>query len=88
LEELIPEFQVIFATRTDDYIRTDSFPSIPATHSDPAAPRRLPLAKQTEVTEMLKGMKERGVIEKSDSPWPSSVVPFRKKNADFRSCVD
>jgi hypothetical protein len=37
---------------------------------------------------MLRDMRQRGVIEESDSPWSSPVVLVRKKNGDFRFCVD
>jgi hypothetical protein len=42
-------------------------------------PRRIPLAKQEEVEEMLDDMQRHGVIEESDSPWSSPVVLVRKK---------
>jgi hypothetical protein len=42
-------------------------------------PRRLPLAKQAEVSEMLDYMQREGVIEESDNPWPSPVVLVREK---------
>jgi hypothetical protein len=36
--------------------------------------RKLPLAKQADVGEMLGDMQTRGVIEESESPWLSPVV--------------
>jgi hypothetical protein len=51
-------------------------------------PRRLPLAKQADVSEMLDDMQRRGVIEESDSPWSSPVVLVRKKNEELRFCVE
>ncbi|KAJ4430219.1 hypothetical protein ANN_22430 [Periplaneta americana] len=50
-------------------------------------PRRVPLAKQRENDSQLEGMKARGVIEESYSPWSSPVV-LVKKNGDLRFCVD
>jgi hypothetical protein len=50
--------------------------------------RRIPLAKQAEVGEMLGDMQRRGVIEESHSSWPSFIFHVRKKNRDFRLCVD
>jgi predicted homoserine dehydrogenase-like protein len=40
------------------------------------------------VNEKLKDMKERGVIEVSDSRWTSPVVFVRKKNGHLRFCVE
>ena len=37
---------------------------------------------------MLEDMKNKGVIEESDSPWPSPVVLVRKKDGNLRFCVD
>jgi len=49
-------------------------------------PRRLPLAKQAEVTALLGDMKGKGVTEESDSPWSSPVVLVRK-DGSLRFCV-
>jgi hypothetical protein len=37
---------------------------------------------------MLNDMQRRGVIEEADSPWSSPVVLHRKKNGNFRVCLD
>ncbi|KAK9874212.1 hypothetical protein WA026_002568 [Henosepilachna vigintioctopunctata] len=52
------------------------------------APRRLPLAKQGEVAELIESMKEKGVIEESSSPWSAPVVLVKKKDGTTRFCVD
>jgi hypothetical protein len=52
------------------------------------SPRRLLLAEQAEVNEMLKGLKKQGVIEKSDSLWHSPLVLIWKKNGVSSFCVD
>lgn len=52
------------------------------------APRRLPLAKQEEVSKLLKDMLDEGVIEESTSPWSSPVVLVTKKDGSTRFCVD
>jgi hypothetical protein len=51
-------------------------------------PRRIPLAKQAEVSEMLNNMQRRRIIEESDGPWSSPVVLVRKRNGELRFCVD
>lgn len=52
------------------------------------APRRLPVAKQEEVTKLVHDMKEQGIIEDSQSPWSSPVVLVTKKDGTIRFCVD
>jgi hypothetical protein len=37
---------------------------------------------------MLADMKNKGMIEESDSPWSSPVVLVRKKDGSVRLCVD
>ena len=51
-------------------------------------PRRLPLAKQALVNDLLEDMKNKGLIEESDSPWSSPVVLVGKKAGSLRFCVD
>jgi hypothetical protein len=51
-------------------------------------PRKLPLAKQAEVSEMLDDMQCRGVTEESDSSWSSPNVLVRKKNGELRFCME
>jgi hypothetical protein len=80
LGEFSTEFQEIFIVKSDDCGWT-------AIDADDACPIqrpycRLPLAKQAEVTKMLKDMKEQGVIEESESPWSSPVILTWKKNRD------
>jgi hypothetical protein len=58
-------------------------PSRPKAH-ERQPPRRISLAKQTEVSEMLNNMQRCGVIEESGSPWSSPVVIVRKRNGELR----
>nr|WPV71156.1 MAG: replicase [Ips erranti-like virus 3] len=51
-------------------------------------PRRLPLAKQAEVENLIQDMADRSVIEPSTSPWSSPVVLVTKKDGSTRFCVD
>jgi hypothetical protein len=91
LEEFVTEYQDVFATKSGDYGRSNKVYHRIGTGDARLIrqpPRRLPLAKQAEVNDMLEDMKERGVIEESDSPWSSPVVLVRKKNGDLRFCVD
>ncbi|XP_069106987.1 uncharacterized protein [Argopecten irradians] len=51
-------------------------------------PRRIPIANRKEVEQEIEDMIEKGVIEKSDSPWCSPVVLVRKKDNSLRFCID
>ncbi|XP_023721645.1 uncharacterized protein LOC111872215 [Cryptotermes secundus] len=87
LEDLMSEFADIFAQGNEDYGRTNRvYHRIDTGDARPIRqpPRRVPLAKQAEVKEMLDNMRGQGVIEESDSPWSSPVVLVRKKNGELR----
>jgi hypothetical protein len=91
LGELLTEYQDIYAGNNEDYSRTNKvYHCIDTGDARPIRqhPRRLPLAKQAEVSEMLDDMQRREVIEESDSPWSSPDVLVRKKNGELRFCVD
>jgi hypothetical protein len=80
LEGLIAEFRDVFATNSDDFGRTDRVRHrIDTFNARPIRqpPRTLPLAKQTEVGNMLDDMKRIGVIEESEGSWSSPVVLVR-----------
>ena len=51
-------------------------------------PRRPPLAARDEEDKILQEMLQTGVIEPSMSPWASPVCLVRKKDGNFRFCVD
>jgi hypothetical protein len=89
LEELLAEYEGIFAVNSEDRGRTNKvYHRIDTRDARPIRqPPRMPVAKQAEVNEMLKYMQRRGVIEESDSPWSSPVV-VRKRNGELRFCVD
>lgn len=76
------------------------FPKVPnmqvKIHIDPkvkpiAQPlRRLPLAVDDEIEQMVQKLLESGIIEEDHQPagWVSPVVPARKANGELRLCVD
>ena len=51
-------------------------------------PYRTPLTQQKVVDEAVDEMLEKGVIEKSSSPWASPIVLVKKKDGSTRFCVD
>ena len=52
------------------------------------APRRMPFVVRKEVDMQVQKMANAGVIKKSHSPWASPVILVRKRNRDYRFCVD
>jgi hypothetical protein len=68
LEELLTEYEDIFAEADEDYGRTNKL--YHRTDTGDARPirqpPRIPLAKQAEVKEMLDKMQRHGVIEESE----------------------
>ena len=51
-------------------------------------PRRIPLARRTEVRKMLKEMMDKDVIQPSHSPWSSPIILVRKKDGSTHFCID
>ena len=51
-------------------------------------PRRLPYAFREEVKSQVTDMLQKGVIEPSSSPWASPIVLVKKKDGQYRFCVD
>ena len=91
LQRLIQESQDVFSLHDNDLGNTDlvqhrinTGDNIPIKQ----APRRIPIAKQGEVSSMLQEMRDQGVIEPSQSPWTSPVVLVKKKDGTTRFCVD
>jgi hypothetical protein len=71
-EELLAEYEDIFAMDSEDHGQTNNIYHRIDTgdaRQIRQPPRRLPLAKHAELLEMLDEMQGRGVVEESDSPW-------------------
>jgi hypothetical protein len=82
LEELLTEYEDCRRSNKV-YHRVDTGDARPIRQP----PRRIPLAKQAEVNEML-DMQRRGVIEELDNPRLSPVVLVRKKKGELRVGLD
>jgi hypothetical protein len=91
LRKLLTEYEDIFSGDDEDYGRTNKVYHRIDTgdaRTIRRPPRRIRLAKQAEIKEMLDDMQRHGVIEESDSPWSSPIVLARKKNGEIHFCVD
>ena len=51
-------------------------------------PRRFPEVVNAEVEKQCQELFEADIIEPSNSPWSSPVVPVRKKDGSLRLCID
>ena len=51
-------------------------------------PRRRPSLKKDEAHKAITEMLEQGLIESSTSPWASPIVLVKKKDGNWRFCVD
>jgi hypothetical protein len=51
-------------------------------------PRRIPMYKRQALEDEVKKLQDRGLIERSSSPWSSQVVMVQKKDGSWRMCVD
>lgn len=81
----------VFAAREEDCTRTDLVQhQIDTGTASPIRlrPHRLPVAKRQAAEQKLQEMAAAGVIEPSSSPWAAPVVLVRKKDGDWRFCVD
>ena len=52
------------------------------------SPRRIPLYKRDVIEEQVKNLEQQGFIEKSDSPYSAQTVLVKKKDGNWRMCVD
>lgn len=50
--------------------------------------RRRPQIHKDETRKQVQEMLQKGVIERSDSPWASAYVVVKKKTGDLRICID
>ena len=51
-------------------------------------PRRMPLALQGKVDEVVDKLLQQNIIRPSHSPWNAPLVVVKKKDGDVRMCVD
>ena len=88
---LLGQYADVFAASESDLGRTGNLKH--EIHTGDAAPvrqavRRMPPQRRQEVQELLSRMLKDDVIQPSSSPWAAPIVLVRKKNGNFRFCVD
>lgn len=91
LKCLLENYMDIFAAKDKDCTQTGLVQhSIDTGSAQPIRlrPNRLALSKQQAAEEKICEMAAAGVIEPSDSPWAAPAVLVRKKDNNWRFCVD
>lgn len=90
-KNLLQRFADVFSSQEGDLGRTSLVQhKIDTGNEGPIRQRarRIPIAKEREVQDMLEDMKKNKIIEPSASPWCSPVVLVKKKDGSTRFCVD
>lgn len=90
-QALLARFIDIFSKDDGDIGRTSVVKHRIDTGSEPPIKqraRRVPIAKEKEVQDMIDEMRRNKIIEPSSSPWCSPVVLVRKKDGSTRFCID
>lgn len=54
----------------------------------PIPPRRVPHSQTEEIERQIESLKEKGYVEKSQSPYSAPIVPVLKKDGSLRMCID
>ncbi len=88
LEQVLNEFQSVVSNKTGETnlvkLHIDTQDAV--TVAQP--PYSVPMALREVVRDELESLERAGIIERSDSPWASLLVPVRKSNNKIRLCVD
>ena len=91
LLSLLQENKDVFAAHDTDFGRTDTV-TMKIDTKDHAPikqrPYRTPLAQHKIVDDAVDEMLEKGIIERSNSPWASPIVLVKKKDGSTRFCVE
>ena len=90
--ELIRKYELAFSMGPLDLGKCSLIPhEIHLTISDQSVRlpyRRIPPHCMPEVQELLQGLLEKGIIQRSTSPYASPTVLVRKKDGSLRLCID
>lgn len=89
--KLLDKFSDLFWTEDDNLGRTSIVKlriEIGSATQSPQPPRRIPVAKQNEVTSMIQTVQKESTIQRSTSPCTSPIVLVKKKDGRARFCGD
>ena len=91
LRKLLDSYRDVFANRDEELGRTHLVQfSINTGDSFPVAvrPRRTPYHLRSEVRKQIAEMEDRGIIQKSKSPWSAPILMVKKADGSYRFAVD
>nr|XP_034569779.1 uncharacterized protein LOC117834275 [Setaria viridis] len=91
IQQLIEEFAVLFEVPTDlppPRACDHAIPLVEGAHPVQVRPYRFAPALKDEIEKQIKEMLQNGLIQKSNSPFSSSVLLVKKKDNTWRFCVD
>ena len=93
LKDLVKEFDSVFPSKVPDGLphRRNISHAIPLhPRAKPVAQRgrRLSYAQEQEMCSQVKGLRDKGWIDPSSSPWGSPILFVKKKDGGMRMCVD
>jgi hypothetical protein len=91
MKDILLEFKDVFSKSKLDLGYNNSFEHRIETGSAApiaCAPRRVPVALEDKVDQLVQQLLQQKIIQPSESPWNSPIVVVSKKNGDVRMCVD
>ncbi len=81
LEELLVKYEGLFSEKPGNTAVVEMSINTEGNHS-------VPIGIRNKVKSELDALEDAGVIERSDSPWASPLVPVRKPDGAVRLCID
>ena len=91
VKELLDKYVKVFSTDSKDIgLASVTSHKIRLTNDTPIyqRPRRFPLPITEELERQCEELSEADIIEPSNSPWSSPIVPVRKPDGTIRMCID
>lgn len=86
--QLLNKYEHIFSSRPGKISNFTCQIKIPPGEPIYQRPYPIPVSRIDKVKAEINRMLALGIIEKSSSPWSSSIAGIEKKNGDIRVCID